>query len=202
MFLIATLVIVITPGPDTLYVIGNSLGQGRLAGLVSAIGIFFGNLGHTLAAAIGLSAVLMTSAIAYNSIKYAGAVYLIYIGVRAILSRQEHTALHPLSSSSLIKIFSQAIFTNLLNPKAALFFLAFVPQFVDPNQGAVALQLIQLGVIIATLSSLWLMIVAIGMSAMGDRLRHHSGFERFLQWLTGSLFIGLGIRLALPEQGK
>ncbi|HHP7244772.1 MAG TPA: LysE family translocator [Elainellaceae cyanobacterium] len=199
-FLIATLVIVITPGPDTLYVLGRSLGQGQSAGILSAVGIFVGNLGHALAAAIGLSAILMTSAIAYLIIKYVGAMYLIYLGVRAILNRHHSTALLSLPRSSNATIFYQGIFTNLLNPKAALFFLAFVPQFVNPGQGWVPLQFIGLGAVIATLSSLWLMVVAVVVSLVGDRLRDHASFSTFLNSLTGSLFIALGIRLAIPER--
>ncbi|MBE9178015.1 LysE family translocator [Oculatella sp. LEGE 06141] len=199
-FLIAVAVITITPGPDTLYVLGRSLGQGRSAGVLSAVGIFVGNLGHTLAAAIGLSAILMTSATAYMAIKYLGAVYLIYIGVRTIISRTHSPMLASLPRSSRVKVFYQAIFTNLLNPKAALFFLAFVPQFVSPDQGNVPLQFLGLGTIIAASSSLWLMLVAVLVSSIGDRLRHHASFSSFLSWLTGSLFILLGLRLAVPER--
>lgn len=199
-FLLATLVITVTPGPDTLYVLGRSLGQGRAAGIWSAVGIFIGNMGHTTAAAVGLSAILMTSATAYMVIKYLGALYLIYIGVKTLLSRDQKTAIATLPSASRAKVVYQGIFTNLLNPKAALFFLAFVPQFVDPSQGYVGLQFIGLGTIIASSSSLWLMLVAVLVSSIGDRLRHHTSTASFLRWLTGSLFVVLGIRLAIPEK--
>lgn len=198
-FLAAVAVITVTPGPDTFYVLGRSLEQGRLAGIVSSLGIFVGNLGHTTAAAIGLSALLMTSALAFNIVKYVGAAYLIYLGVQAILSRDHGSALPTTPRASLRKIFVQAIFTNLLNPKAALFFLAFIPQFIDPAAGPMALQTLQLGVIVAASSSLWLALVAALVAAAGQTLRRRPRVATLQRWITGSLFIGLGLRLAIAE---
>ena len=198
LFLAAVAVITITPGPDTFYVLGRSLEQGRLAGIVSALGIFVGNLGHTTAAAIGLSALLMTSALAFNIVKYAGAAYLVYLGIQAIISRDSHSTLPTPPRASLMKVFLQAILTNLLNPKAALFFLAFVPQFINPA-GPLALQTLQLGIIVAASSSLWLALIGALVAAVGQNLRRSPRAAAIQRWGTGSLFIGLGLRLAIAE---
>ncbi|MGB5975409.1 MAG: LysE family translocator [Nodosilinea sp.] len=199
LFLAAVAVITITPGPDTFYVLGRSLEQGRLAGMISSLGIFVGNLGHTTAAAVGLSALLMTSALAFNIVKYAGAAYLVYLGIQAILNRSHGSALPTAPRASLIKIFLQAILTNLLNPKAALFFLAFIPQFIDPAAGPMALQTLRLGVIVAATSSLWLALIAAMVATAGQNLSHHPKAIALQRWITGSLFVGLGLRLAIAE---
>ncbi len=198
-FLAAVAVITITPGPDTLYVLGRSLEQGRLAGIVSALGILVGNLGHTTAAAVGLSAVLMTSAIAFNLVKYAGAAYLIYLGVQTLLSREHTYALPTAPRASLLKIFGQAVLTNLLNPKAALFFLAFLPQFIDPAAGPLALQTLLLGGIVAATSSLWLAVIGALVATAGQNLRRNPRVAALQRWFTGSLFVGLGLRLAIAD---
>ncbi|MEM6838969.1 MAG: LysE family translocator [Cyanobacteria bacterium P01_C01_bin.120] len=199
LFLAAVAIITVTPGPDTFYVLGRSLEQGRLAGMVSAVGIFVGNLGHTTAAAVGLSAVLMTSAIAFNIVKYVGAAYLIYLGLQAILSRDRPHALPTAPRASLLKIFGQAVLTNLLNPKAALFFLAFIPQFIDPAAGPMALQTLLLGSIVAASSSLWLAAIGALVATAGQNLRRSPRVATIQKWLTGSLFVGLGLRLAIAD---
>ncbi|MEM1308370.1 MAG: LysE family translocator [Cyanobacteria bacterium P01_H01_bin.153] len=199
LFLAAVAIITVTPGPDTFYVLGRSLEQGRLAGMVSAVGIFVGNLGHTTAAAVGLSAVLMTSAIAFNIVKYVGAAYLIYLGLQAILSRDRPHALPTAPQASLLKVFGQAILTNLLNPKAALFFLAFIPQFINPAAGPMALQTLLLGGIVAASSSLWLAAIGALVATAGQNLRRSPRVAALQKWLTGSLFVGLGLRLAIAD---
>ncbi|MGD1930903.1 MAG: LysE family translocator [Leptolyngbyaceae cyanobacterium] len=199
LFLAAVAVITVTPGPDTFYVLGRSLEQGRLAGMVSSLGIFVGNLGHTTAAAVGLSALLMTSALAFNIVKYVGAAYLIYLGIQTILNRDHGSALPTAPRASLVKVFYQAILTNLLNPKAALFFLAFIPQFIDPAAGPMALQTLQLGVIVAATSSLWLALIAAVVAAAGHTLRRRPRLVALQRWITGSLFMGLGLRLAIAD---
>lgn len=198
-FLAAVAVITVTPGPDTFYVLGRSLEQGRLAGIVSALGILVGNLGHTTAAAVGLSALLMTSAIAFNMVKYVGAAYLIYLGVQAILSRDRTHTLPTTPPAGLPKVFGQAVLTNLLNPKAALFFLAFIPQFINPAAGPAALQTLLLGGIVAATSSLWLALIGALVATAGQNLRRSPRMVAIQQWVTGSLFIGLGLRLAIAD---
>lgn len=199
-FFIASILLIITPGPDTLYVIARSIGQGRMAGIISAFGVCSGILVHTLAAAIGLSALLMTSAVAYKIIKYAGAAYLIYLGIRTILSREQENSLSNLRGTSLAKTYYQGVLSSLLNPKVALFFLAFLPQFVDSTQGKVALQIIILGLMFVTMCITWLIFLAFVTSYVGNWMQTNSAWRRFQQYFTGSILIILGARLALPEK--
>jgi RhtB (resistance to homoserine/threonine) family protein len=200
LFIIAAAVLVVTPGPDTLYVVARSIGQGRKAGIISALGICVGLVVHIGAAAIGLSALLMTSALAYSIVKYVGAAYLIYLGIRTILSRDADNSPNSLKKTNLKTIFSQGILSSTLNPKLALFFLAFLPQFIDPNRGAIALQIISLGIIFILMAILWLTLVALLTSSAGEWLRQNARFSKFQRWFTGSIFIGLGVRLALSEE--
>jgi threonine/homoserine/homoserine lactone efflux protein len=200
LFFIAAVVLIITPGPDMLYVIARSIGQGKVAGVVSACGIFVGILVHTLAAAIGLSALLMASALAYNIVKYAGAAYLIYLGIRNILSHQQQSTRTTLQKSSLTTTFSQGVLSSVLNPKLALFFIAFLPQFVEPTQGRIGLQIATLGLIFDVMTILCFVFVALLSSSFSDWLQNSSGWRNFQRWFTGSVLVGLGVRLALPEQ--
>jgi len=199
-FMIAALTLNVTPGPNMLYVTTRSLGQGRKAGVVSAIGIGVGNLVHTLAAALGLSALLMSSAIAYSVVKYVGAAYLIYLGVRMILRNEHNGSLTTLSDASLRRIFSQAIATSVLNPKVALFFIAFLPQFANPSQGSVALQIAVLGALFSTTGTIVNTTVALLSGSFGDWLQTRPRFSQFQQWFTGSVFVALGTSIALPER--
>jgi threonine/homoserine/homoserine lactone efflux protein len=199
-FMIAALTLNVTPGPNMLYVTTRSLGQGRKAGVVSAIGIGVGNLVHTLAAALGLSALLMSSAIAYSVVKYVGAAYLIYLGVRMILRNEHNSSLTTLSDASLRRIFSQAIATSVLNPKVALFFIAFLPQFANPSQGSVALQIAVLGALFSTTGTIVNTTVALLSGSFGDWLQTRPRFSQFQQWFTGSVFVALGTSIALPER--
>ena len=147
MFMTATLALNLSPGPDMLYVIARSVGQGQKAGVISALGVGGGCLAHTFAAAFGLSALLMSSAVAYDLVKYAGAVYLVYLGVRALPGKarlQERSEAPP---ASLSGIFYQGVVTNVLNPKVALFFLAYLPQFTKAGRGSIAWQIIFLGLL-------------------------------------------------------
>jgi threonine/homoserine/homoserine lactone efflux protein len=199
-FMIAALTLNVTPGPNMLYVTTRSLGQGRKAGVVSAIGIGVGNLVHTLAAALGLSALLMSSAIAYSVVKYVGAAYLIYLGVRMILRNEHNSSLTTLTDASLRRIFSQAIATSVLNPKVALFFIAFLPQFANPSQGSVALQIAFLGALFSTTGTIVNTTVALLSGSFGDWLQTRPRFSQFQQWFTGSVFVALGTSIALPER--
>ena len=146
-FFAAAFLLNIAPGPDMLYVIGRSIGQGRRAGTVSALGIFVGCLVHIFVAAVGLAALLRSSPLAYSIVRYAGAGYLVYLGVRVLLQRTSALEAPEIQSAPLGQIFTQGVITNVLNPKVALFFLAFLPQFIQPQRGSVALQIIVLGLI-------------------------------------------------------
>jgi threonine/homoserine/homoserine lactone efflux protein len=194
-FLLAALLLNIAPGPDMLYVIGRSVGQGRKAGVVSALGIFAGCWTHILAAAVGVAALLRSSPLAFNVIRYAGAGYLIYLGVKIILRRSQLTT-QELPPEDLPNIFRQGVITNVLNPKVALFFLAFLPQFVDARRGSVALAILLLGLIFNVGGTLVNLGVAYAGGTMGELLRRNQRLAQIQKWFTGLVFIGLGARLA------
>jgi threonine/homoserine/homoserine lactone efflux protein len=189
--------LVMTPGPDTLYVLARSLGQGRRAGIISAIGICCGFLVHTAAAAIGLSAILMASSLAFTVVKYAGAGYLIYLGIRTLTTR---AAAHEVSLAMVTaypRLFVQGFLTNVLNPKVALFFLAFIPQFVDPMRSTVSSQVIVYGLIDMGMCLVWLCGIAIIAGSARQWLARQRSFWRTQRWFTGGILIFLGIRLLL-----
>jgi threonine/homoserine/homoserine lactone efflux protein len=194
-FLLAAFALNVAPGPDMLYVIGRSVGQGRKAGIVSALGIFAGCWAHILAAAVGIAALLRSSPMAFNLVRYAGAAYLLYLGVKTIVQRSRLEA-QQLAGESLSNIFRQGVITNVLNPKVALFFLAFLPQFVDARRGSVALQILLLGLIFNLGGTLVNLGVAYAGGTMGDLLRRSPRFALIQKWFTGMVFIGLGARLA------
>jgi threonine/homoserine/homoserine lactone efflux protein len=194
-FLVAALMLNIAPGPDMLYVIGRSVGQGRKAGVVSALGIFAGCWVHILAAAVGIAALLRSSPLAFNIVRYAGAGYLVYLGVKIILQRG-HLEAREFAPESLGNIFRQGVITNVLNPKVALFFLAFLPQFIDTTRGSAALQIILLGLIFDAGGTLVNLVVAYAGGTAGDLLRRSPRLAEIQKWFSGLVFIGLGARLA------
>ncbi|HZI56359.1 MAG TPA: LysE family translocator [Verrucomicrobiae bacterium] len=194
-FLFAAFMLNIAPGPDMLYVIGRSVGQGRKAGIVSALGVFVGCWVHILAAAIGIAALLRSSPVAFNVVRYAGAAYLIYLGVRMIAQRANLSS-QQLRPESLVSIFRQGAITNVLNPKVAIFFLAFLPQFIDARRGSVALQILVLGFIFNVGGTLVNLAVAYAGGTLGELLRRNQQFARLQRWFTGLVFVGLGLRLA------
>jgi threonine/homoserine/homoserine lactone efflux protein len=196
-FLLATLALNLTPGPDMLYVFARSVGQGRRAGVVSAFGIGAGTLVHMMAVALGLSTLLLQVPIAYDAIRYLGAAYLLYLGVRSILSAGDLTAEARPTQDSLPRIFRQGVITNVLNPKVALFFLAFLPQFADPSRGPVFWQIVFLGLLFATSGTIVNTAVALLSGTLGDRLRTNPRISRIQRWFTGTVFIALAMRLAL-----
>ena len=197
LFLVATVTLNVTPGPDMLYVIANSIGLGRKAGVVSALGIGGGTLVHTFAGALGLSALLMSSATAFDLVRYAGAVYLLYLGIRSFMSKEAQIVAGRVPQIPLGTVFKRGVATNVLNPKVALFFLAFLPQFVDPSRGAVILQFLLLGTMFNLSGTLVNTIVALLVGFAGDRFADNPGFAWLQRWFTGSVFVALGARLAL-----
>jgi threonine/homoserine/homoserine lactone efflux protein len=194
-FLIAALALNLAPGPDMLYVIGRSVGQGRKAGIVSALGVFVGCCAHILAAAFGIAALLRSSPLAFNVVRYAGAAYLIYLGIR-MLAQKTDLASQQFKADSLTSIFRQGAITNVLNPKVAIFFLAFLPQFIDARRGSVALQIVVLGLIFNVGGTLVNLAVAYAGGTLGELLRRNQSIPRLQQRFTGTIFIGLGLRLA------
>jgi threonine/homoserine/homoserine lactone efflux protein len=199
-FLAATLALNITPGPDMLYVIARGVSQGRAAGIVSALGIGGGTFVHTFVVAAGLSTLLASMPIVFDLVRYAGAAYLLYLGIRALLVKGENNADKQVPHESLWRIFRQGVITNVLNPKVALFFLAFLPQFVDPAQGAVGWQMAFLGLLFNISGTSVNAVVGLLSGSLGDRLRGHRGFWRAQRYITGTIFIGLAARLALGER--
>src|SRR5438270_305876 len=198
-FLIAALALNIAPGPDMLYVIGRSVGQGRKAGIVSPLGVFLGCWVHILAAAFGIAALLRSSPVAFNVVRYAGAAYLIYLGIR-MLAQKTNLVSQPLKAESLTSIFRQGAITNVLNPKVAIFFLAFLPQFIDAHRGRVAFQIVLLGLIFNVGGTLVNLAVAYAGGTLGGLLRVNQAIARLQRRFTGLIFVGLGLRLAWQKR--
>ena len=197
LFITAALILAATPGPGMLYVLGRTTHGGRREGVLSALGTFAGGSVHVIAAALGLSAVLATSATAFQIVRYAGAAYLIYLGIAMIRSRNlppeaDAHSLQP-SQASGLRPFLQGITTEVLNPKTALFFLSFIPQFVSTTRGHVTLQFLILGAISVTLNTCADLIVVIMAGALAERLKHDKRFTQRQRTASGVGMIGLGI---------
>ncbi len=200
LFLTASLALIVAPGPDTLYVLARGIGQGRRAGAISALGTCTGILVHTSAAALGLAVLLQTSIVAYTLIKYAGAAYLIYLGIKTLLSKQSALFTPVATRPSWRRMYLQGMLTNVLNPKVALFFVAFLPQFIDQQSGLVALHMQLLGLIFDGLGLAYLLLVAGLSGSLGHFLLTRPAWANRIRWLTSSILIGLGLRLALPDR--
>jgi len=191
----------LTPGPDTVYILGRSIAHGRRAGVASALGISIGSVFHTCAAALGLSAFLATSAWAFTAVKLAGAAYLIFLGVRALLERNRDLAIPAhFKRNDAAAAFRQGILTNILNPKVALFFLAFLPQFIDSAAPSKTIAFLILGLTFVTTGTIWCLVLAWFSSAFSVRLRESPTVSTLLNRIVGSLFIFLGVRLALAAR--
>jgi threonine/homoserine/homoserine lactone efflux protein len=202
-FSIAAILLLLTPGPAVLYIVARSVEQGRIAGLASVCGITTGTLVHVLAATLGLSALLASSALAFAVVKYAGAGYLIYIGVRRILSRTDMPASQSrLPRRSLGRLYRDGFLVNLLNPKTALFFLAFLPQFVDASRGAVAAQITFLGVLFTLMGLTSDSLYALIAGTAGRWVKRNGQYLRWERYVTGGVFIGLGVTAAVAGNGR
>lgn len=199
-FIGAGLLLNITPGPDVLYIVGRSIGQGRVAGLVSVLGISTGCLFHVASAALGLSALMLALPLAYDAVRYAGAAYLVWLGVRAIVSKSSPLHVQRVDPERLGRVFQQGVLTNMLNPKVALFFLAFLPQFTDSSRGPVPLQIALLGLIFIGNGTIVCVIYALAASWLGEWLKTRYDVATWLNRAMGALFIGLGVRLALANR--
>ena len=196
----AGLLLNVTPGPDLLYILGRSVSQGRQAGLLSALGIGAGCLFHVTAAALGVSALVLAVPVAYDVVRWAGALYLVWLGVKALRSQGSSLEVQALAATSPRRVFVQGVITNALNPKVALFFLAFLPQFADPARGPLAPQLLLLGAIFTVNGTLVCLVFALFAARLGEWLKTRYGVTRLLDRATGGLFIALGLRLALLER--
>lgn len=200
LLLATTVLVCIIPGPDMLYIIARSSSQGRSAGVISCVGIATGGLLQTSAVALGLSGLFLVVPIAYEIIKYAGAAYLVYLGVRTIFSREELLTGSSGEKTNLTKTFLQGTLTTLLNPKIAFFYLAFLPQFVDKAQAHISFQLFVLGLVFNITGLAIDASIALLASLLGLWLAGHKGAAKIIRWLTGGVFIGLGVRLALSQR--
>lgn len=199
-FALTGLLLNLTPGNDMLYVIARSSGGGTKAGIVSALGIGAGCLVHVVAAVAGLSALIAQSAIAFMVIKYLGAAYLIYLGLRSLLVRKTSLVVKAAEQQSFSRIFRQGMITNVLNPKVALFFLAFLPQFIQVEKGHTALQILFLGTWFDLVGTIVNILVALLFGKLVVLLSGAPGFIRWQQRITGGLLVALGIRVALESK--
>jgi threonine/homoserine/homoserine lactone efflux protein len=189
---VASIALLLVPGPAVLYIVTQSAEQGRSAGLASVAGIHIGTLVHVAAAAAGLSALIVASAVAFSAVKYAGAAYLIYLGIRKLLERDDERRAEP-RRAPLRRVFVRGTVVNVLNPKTALFFLAFLPQFVDAERGAVWSQVVVLGLVFVVLGIVSDSLYALAGDAAGSLLRRRA---KLMRRISGSIYVGLGAALA------
>jgi threonine/homoserine/homoserine lactone efflux protein len=199
-FVVASVVLLLTPGPAVLYIVARSVEQGRAAGLVSVLGIHLGTIVHVAAAAVGLSALVVSSALAFAIVKYLGAAYLVWIGIRTLVAKDPGPEAPAVPAAPLRRAFRDGFVINLFNPKTAIFFLAFLPQFVDPARGAVHGQILVLGLTFMGLGIMSDGMFALAAGAAGDVLRRNRRFLRVQRWFAGTSFIGLGVTAALATR--
>lgn len=189
--------LLLIPGPVVLYTLARSINQGRRAGLVSVLAAGLGDLCHVLAATFGLSAILLASANLFNLARYVGAAYLVYLGVRTLLAREDRETPDNVESQPLRRIFSQGFLVAALNPKTALFFLAFLPQFIDPSRGYTSLQILSLGVLFVVMGLCTNSAYSLVSSGAGQWLRNSRAFQRGRKYVAGTVYIALGVSAAL-----
>jgi threonine/homoserine/homoserine lactone efflux protein len=198
LFALAALALAVVPGPAVTYIVTQSIDKGRRAGLTSALGIASGGLVHVAAATAGLSALIASSATAFTVVKIVGAVYLIGVGLRRIFSRDDTvTETQP---APLQKVYAQGVVVNVLNPKTALFFLAFLPQFVDPHRGSVAVQVAFLGCLFSTIAFASDSTYAVLADALAGRIRRSERANRIRRFVTGGIFVTLGVTAAAAHR--
>jgi len=199
-FVAVVLGLFLIPGPAVLMTLGRAASGGRRVGVATGLGIATGDLGHGVMATFGLSALLMTSALAFQLVKYVGVAYLVYLGIRAFMEKSGALSLLNTAALSASRAFRQAVLAELLNPKTALFFLAFLPQFVHRGHGPVIAQLATLGFVFALMSAAYTSLIAMGAGAFRRLLERHRAIGRWQGKAVGSLYIALGARLALQER--
>lgn len=199
LFIAAAALLTLAPGPDIVYVLTRGIAQGRSAGIAAALGFATGCIFHTVLAAVGLAALIRSSPLAFDLVRYAGAAYLVWIGIQALQHRGSFAIEGSDGSKALAAIYEQSVLGNMLNPKVTLFFLAFLPQFVDPAAGKVGLQMAMLGAIFMVQTAIIFGAVAIFAGWIGAWLRARRVIGERLNVIAGVIFIALGIRVALPE---
>ena len=198
-FLLAGILLNLTPGNDTIYILSRTIAQGRKAGIMSVLGIATGSLVHTFLAAVGLSVIIAQSPVLFNIIKYAGAAYLFYIGIRMILSESSVINLQKPEKQKYNKIYLQAVLTNVLNPKVALFFISFLPQFIDPSYSNHYLSFIILGLSFTVTGTLWCLLLVLFASVISAALIKNNKAGNYLTKASGCILVALGIKVALVK---
>jgi len=201
-FIGTALALLLIPGPAVLYITARSASQGRMAGLVSVLAIETANFMQAVAAALGLSAILLSSALAFDAVKYLGAAYLIYLGIRKLLAGENGTEDEAVKQESLARIYWQGFAVNILNPKTALFFFAFLPHFVDPAKGNVTGQTLLLGAIFVGMAIITDSLYAVAASSIAGKLAGNRGFQKGQRYFAGLVYVGLGITTALTGTRK
>jgi threonine/homoserine/homoserine lactone efflux protein len=202
LFFGAALALLVVPGPAVLYVVTQSISGGRRAGIASAVGIHTGTLVHVAAATAGLSALLASSALAFDAVKLAGAAYLILVGLRRLAGRERFEPAETERRRGLAALYRQGIVVNVLNPKTALFFLAFLPQFVDRSRGPAWRQILVLGLLFSLLGLASDGAYALAAGTLGNRLRRSAGYARAQRYLSGLVFVVLGATAAFTGHGR
>ena len=201
LFVVAALALLLTPGPAVLYIVARSVEQGRRAGLVSVLGVHVGTLAHVAAATAGLSALLAASATLFDVVKYLGAAYLVYLGLRRLLERPAATSPGD-RPVRLRRAFVDGVVVNVLNPKTALFFLAFLPQFVDVSRGGVGGQVLGLGLVFVGLGTITDGLYAMSAGTAAEWLRGKPRFLAGQRWVSGGVYVGLGVAAALASGSR
>ena len=196
-FIIASLALLVIPGPAVFYIIARTLEQGRVAGLVSTLGITFASVVHVIFAALGLSALILKSALIFNIIKYLGAIYLIYLGIKTLCGSNQPVAKINVKPAPLSTLFWQGFIVNILNPKTAIFFLAFLPQFVNPDNGSVPMQFLFLGMVFVTLAVASDSLYALAAGSAKQLLSRNHRVAKIQTTFSGLIYLGLGISTAL-----
>lgn len=200
--MLAGLLLNLTPGNDTVFILSKSIAQGRQAGVVSALGIGTGSIIHTALSAFGLSLIITQSILIFNIVKLIGAAYLVYIGIRMWIDRSSPLQLDGANSrkTKLSRVYRDAVLTNVLNPKVAMFYIAFLPQFIDPMYSTTAVPFMILGLTFTFTGTLWCITLAWFAASVFSSLRQNAKFALYLNKVCGSVLIGLGLRLAFVEK--
>ena len=201
LFVAASTLLALAPGPDIIYVLTRAVSQGRRAGIAAALGFASGCVFHTVLAAVGVAALIRSSELAFDLVRYAGAAYLVWIGIQALRHRSAFSIGGASDARALVTIYKQSVVGNMLNPKVTLFFLAFLPQFVNAEAGNVGLQMAILGVVFMLVTLVVFGAVAIFAAMIGDWVRRKPAIGERLNVFAGLTFIALGIRVALPDMG-
>jgi threonine/homoserine/homoserine lactone efflux protein len=199
-FVLIVLTLFLIPGPAVMLTLGQSISGGRRNGFVTGAGIAVGDLIHTMASTLGLSAILMTSALAFEFVKYLGAAYLCYLGIRAFLEKQANLSIPEIERTTKSQTFAQAILIEVLNPKTALFFLSFLPQFIKPEEGSVIVQLLILGLTFVALSITYTTLIACIAGSMSQWLSRNQTISRWQGKVVGFIYLGLSVHMVLQHQ--